>query len=96
MRNDIEKHWPYILGDLHEQALSEILSNDKALAFQKNCWAGIFTEGSPCCYCMNRGGRYTKRKAVSNMSDKVKKVGSLFPLDWKVKGCLINWYCLWG
>jgi len=62
IRNDIEKHRPYILGDLHGQTLREILSNEKALAFQKDCKEGIFLADSPCCYCMNRGGRYTKEK----------------------------------
>lgn len=60
IRNDIEQHKEYILGDLHNNSLEEILSSQKRKDFIEVCAAARFEVDSPCYYCMNGGGRYTK------------------------------------
>lgn len=60
IRNDIENHKEYILGDLHENSLKDILNNNKSLMFRTMCSNGNFREDSPCYRCNNSGGRYTK------------------------------------
>ena len=59
-RNDIKQHKPYIIGDLHYNTLQEILTSKKSCDFRDKCMNGNFEEGSPCYYCENMGGRYTK------------------------------------
>ena len=59
-RNDIKEHQPYIIGDLHYSTLQEILTSKKACEFRSKCARGEFEFGSPCYYCANMGGRYTK------------------------------------
>lgn len=61
IRNDIEEHKPYILGDLNNNSsLKEILVSPKAVSFRDKCAKGEFEEGSPCYRCANSGGRYTR------------------------------------
>lgn len=60
IRNDVEEHKPYILGDLHNNSLEEIFMSPKAIMFRDKCAKGIFEEGSPCYTCANNGGRYTR------------------------------------
>jgi MoaA/NifB/PqqE/SkfB family radical SAM enzyme len=61
IRNDIEEHKPYILGDLNNSnSLKQILNSPKAVLFKENCANGIFEKGSPCYTCSNSGGRYTR------------------------------------
>lgn len=62
IRNDIEQHKDYIIGDLHKNNLNEILNSNKAINFSKDCFNGRFTKNSPCYYCENCGGRYTSGK----------------------------------
>lgn len=59
VRNDIEQHKDWILGDLHEQSLSDILKSEKRQQMIKDIAAGIWDESSPCYTCLNMGGRYT-------------------------------------
>ena len=62
IRNDCEATQPYIIGDLRESSLSEILVSDKAIEFTKQCELGNF-DGLTCCRtCDNIGGRYTRGK----------------------------------
>lgn len=60
IRNDIESNKKYIIGDLHDNSLEEILNNNKAFSFRKSCMNGVFEENGPCYYCENNGGRYTR------------------------------------
>jgi hypothetical protein len=60
IRNDIGEHKKYILGDLRELNLSQILNTEKATSFREDCECGIFLKNSPCYYCQNQGGRYTR------------------------------------
>lgn len=60
IRNDVEDHKKYILGDLHRNSLREILSSRKAKEFRNQCAEGNFEINSPCYYCENFGGRYTR------------------------------------
>ena len=50
----------YILGDLHEQSLSEMMKSKFYLDFVNAVTTGNFTEDMPCYYCNNSGGRYTR------------------------------------
>lgn len=60
VRNDIPALKPYILGDLHDSTLNEILISPNATKFRCDCCEGVYKEGSPCYYCSNKGGRYTQ------------------------------------
>lgn len=60
IRNDIEEHKKYIIGDLHHNSLREVLSSRKAKEFRKQCAEGNFQVNSPCYFCENSGGRYTR------------------------------------
>lgn len=62
IRNDCENQKPYIIGDLKQQSLKEILNSEKRLQFISNCKNKIFEKDSPCYYCLNNGGRYTRKK----------------------------------
>ena len=58
VRNDIQSN--YILGDLHNQSLTEILDSDERLIFLVKAAWGEYKEDMPCYYCDNCGGRYTR------------------------------------
>lgn len=60
IRNDIDKHKPYIFGNINEQKLSNILKSSKYIKFIEDCANARFYENSPCYTCMNKGGRYTR------------------------------------
>lgn len=60
IRNDIDAHKSYIIGDLNTQTLQEVLNSNKRKDIIKNCGAAIFEINSPCYKCSNKGGRYTK------------------------------------
>lgn len=62
IRNDIDSTKGYIMGDLHNNTLEEILNSDKYITFKNNCLNGIFDDNSPCQYCSNSGGRYSSGK----------------------------------
>lgn len=60
IRNDIQKE--FVLGDLHDSSLKEILNSDKFINFKNRVAKGEYTEDMPCYYCNNGGGRYTRKK----------------------------------
>lgn len=60
IRNDVEAHKPYILGDLHEHSLTEILLSVNRGNFIHICKKAEFEPNSPCYRCSNKGGRYTR------------------------------------
>lgn len=62
IRNDIEQHQEYIMGNLNSTTLTSIITSPKFESFRDVCAAGRFEEGSPCYYCQNGGGRYTRDK----------------------------------
>ena len=57
-----ELHKDFILGNLHNQSLSEILISNKRLEFINNCKNCNYTKNIPCRTCINTGGRYTREK----------------------------------
>lgn len=62
IRNDIEQHKPYIIGDLHYSTLQEVLTSQKACMFREKCAVGDYEGSTPCHHCANMGGRYTAEK----------------------------------
>ena len=58
IRNDIQSD--YIIGDLHEQSLVEILESAKRNRFIFDTMLGNYSEDMPCFRCDNCGGRYTR------------------------------------
>ncbi len=60
IRNDINTQKPFIIGDLYENSLTDILKSQKATTFRHNCEKGIYDKASPCYYCNHNGGRYTQ------------------------------------
>lgn len=62
VRNDCENQKKYILGDLKEKTLSDILQSNVYLDFVKQVTSAEFSYGMPCYYCNNSGGRYTREK----------------------------------
>lgn len=52
IRNDIKDHQSYILGDLHNNTLTEIINSEKAISFKTKCENGIFNPKSICYYCL--------------------------------------------
>lgn len=59
VRNDVEAHKPFIIGNINEESLSSILEDKSTILFVENCENGKFEENSPCYFCANSGGRYT-------------------------------------
>ena len=62
VRNDVARHKLYILGDLYEESIKEILASEQYKKFVLDCKLGRFQRRSPCYYCNNSGGRYTKEE----------------------------------
>jgi len=62
IRNDIEEHKPYILGDLHNNTLTEILNSTTAIIFRTQTANKLFPP--PCEYCNKMPGRYTSRNGI--------------------------------
>ena len=62
IRNDIGSHKSFILGDLHEQNLEEIINSSKRAGIINYCKKAKFEPNSPCYKCSNKGGRYTREK----------------------------------
>ena len=62
IRNDIEEHKPYILGDLHDNTLTEILNSYRAIEFRTHVANKIFPK--PCQYCDKMPGRYTSGNGI--------------------------------
>jgi len=58
IRNDIEKHKPYIFGDLNKQSLSEILNSQKRKDFINQLFLKQFPD--ICKNCSKGAGRYTR------------------------------------
>ena len=62
VRNDCKNQKKYILGDLKESKLSEMLLSQKYFDFVKSVTSAEFISDMPCFYCNNSGGRYTREK----------------------------------
>lgn len=62
IRNDITKHQNYIFGNLQNNSLNDVLQSNEYNVFVNSCAAGYFEKNSPCYYCQNTGGRYTRNK----------------------------------
>lgn len=60
IRNDCENQKDYILGDLHNSSLEDLMKSDFYLDFIDAVTACNFTDFMPCYYCNNNGGRYTR------------------------------------
>lgn len=63
LRHDVKKHQPYILGNLKDNSLENILNSKKAEIFRYAVNSGrfdLFPE--PCKYCLKLEGRYTKEE----------------------------------
>ena len=60
IRNDIEHHKPFILGDLNKTCFESIVVALKRYNFISYCEKTCFDAGSPCYTCSNKGGRYTR------------------------------------
>ena len=61
LRNDVELHKPYILGNVKKNTLEEILNTEKAVRFRKLAASGnpLYLP-EPCKFCEKKEGRYTK------------------------------------
>ena len=64
VRND-GSNAPLILGDLHQDSLERILTNDKATAFRQSCKQSHFPMF--CQHCSNSGGRYTTKNGMLDL-----------------------------
>ena len=60
IRHDIEKHKPYILGNIRDNTLEFILNNTKAKMFRKMTGKGDLYLPEPCRFCNKEEGRYTR------------------------------------
>ena len=60
IRNDIEHHKPFILGDLNKDCFESIALALKRYNFISYCEKVCFDIKSPCYRCSNKGGRYTR------------------------------------
>lgn len=60
IRNDIDKHKSYIIGDLNKQSLEEIIQSQERKNMIEYCKNANFHPNSPCYKCSNKGGRYTR------------------------------------
>lgn len=61
IRPDIPKHERFIMGNVNKKSLNEIYFSEKWLSFECIA-AGIFLENTPCEFCQNHGGRYTRER----------------------------------
>lgn len=57
IRSDIMNHRKFIIGNIKENTLEEIIKSDKAIRFRHDTSNMIFP--APCKYCSKMGGRYT-------------------------------------
>lgn len=60
IRNDCDKQKNFILGDLNNNTLEEILLSENFKNFKMKIITGNYDETMPCFYCNNTGGRYSK------------------------------------
>lgn len=58
IRSDVKKHKKFVLGDLHDDNIINILNSDKAIEFRERLAVGELA--SVCKYCHKSPGRYTK------------------------------------
>jgi len=61
IRHDIKDHKPYILGNIHNNKLDDILESEKAKLFRKQV-QDIENLPKPCQSCSKLPGRYTRDK----------------------------------
>lgn len=62
VRNDCDNQTDFILGNLKEKSLCDMLYSEKYLTFLNSVSKAEFTADMPCYYCNNSGGRYTREK----------------------------------
>lgn len=64
IRNDIPQHKDFILGNLKELSLKEMLNSAKMIKFKEQAYhpKTDLYEFNPCKYCSNSGGRYTRKE----------------------------------
>lgn len=62
VRSDCDNQKEYILGNLKEMTLAEMLQSDKYIDFVEQVTKAEFNSSMPCYYCNNGGGRYTREK----------------------------------
>lgn len=60
IRSDVFPHRSYLIGNLYNQSLQEILNSQKRKEFIEYCEKASFEVDSPCFKCTNTGGRYTR------------------------------------
>jgi len=65
IRHDVEIHKPYVLGNLKEDSLYNILNSTKANIFRHNTSDKKFLPNI-CKYCIKEEGRYTREKGGIN------------------------------
>ena len=67
LRHDVEEHKQYILGNLKDNTLEEILNSNKAIKFREDAASGDNHKMPSCClYCLKEEGRYTRKKGGIN------------------------------
>ena len=62
VRSDCDNQTDFILGNLKEKSLCDMLYSEKYLTFLNSVSKAEFTADMPCYYCNNSGGRYTREK----------------------------------
>lgn len=61
IRHDVPEHKNYILGNLKNNKLEEILNSENSVDFRSRAASGInWILPEPCKYCQKEPGRYTK------------------------------------
>lgn len=67
IRSDVSSHEDYVLGNLHDSTLTEILTSEKANTFRNNVISCNFDD--ICLSCSKKAGRYTADKPdINNMT----------------------------
>lgn len=61
IRNDCDNQKLYIIGDLNKQSLADILRSKRYMDFVEKVTKSKYDPSMPCYYCINKGGRYTKK-----------------------------------
>ena len=66
IRNDIPKHKPFIIGDLHDMNLEELLRQLHVRDFrERTSWGRYDYFPEPCKHCDKKAGRYTSGDGIS-------------------------------
>lgn len=59
IRHDVTEHKPYILGNIYDNSLEDILNSEKAVVFREQV-QDVYNLPKPCQTCSKLPGRYTK------------------------------------